>query len=379
MILIAGGGTGGHIYPAIAIAQAIQEINPSCPVAFVGTHQGLEKKIIPREGYKLYFIKAAALNNVGMLAKLLSLLLLPVGILQSIFLILKLKPKVVLGVGGYASGPMMLAAVLMCKKTAVFEPNAHPGLTNRKLARFVNIAFVNFEVTKKFFKNALLFGMPVRKSVEEQLLSKVQKDFSVSAAETSQIQANTKSKINLLVFGGSQGARGINKTILEAVKTDPSWLKDFNVVHQIGATDWAYFDDEYKKFFEQNDYLNAPTPSFQWFEFLYDMPERYQWADFVLCRAGAATISELAAIGKAAILVPFPYAADNHQQKNAEALFEKNAADLILQKDFDAKRFISEIYKLKNNPNRIYEFEKSIKQFHKTGAAQKTAERLLVT
>ncbi|MBK9294583.1 MAG: undecaprenyldiphospho-muramoylpentapeptide beta-N-acetylglucosaminyltransferase [Oligoflexia bacterium] len=357
MILIAGGGTGGHIYPAIAIAQAIKEIRPDINIEFVGTAGGLEKKIIPKEGYKLHLIQAAALNNVSIISKIFALFLLPVGIIQSIFLILKLKPKVILGVGGYASGPMMLAGVLMCKKTAVFESNAFPGLTNRKLAHFVNVAFINFEVTKKFFKNALLLGIPVRKSMELKL--RHEKNFITA-------------KMNLLIFGGSQGARGINKVVLEAVKKDSGWLRDFNVIHQIGATDWEYFDSEYKKIFKA-----GMQASFQWFEFLYDMPERYQWADFVLCRAGAATLSELSAIGKAAILVPFPHAADNHQEKNAQALVERGAAHMVLQKDLSVERFLKEIYDFKNNPQQISQMAQAVKAFHFPDASHKIAEKLV--
>jgi len=356
LVLIAGGGTGGHIYPAVAIAQGILKQDPNASVEFVGTAQGLESKIIPREKFKLHLICAGALNNVSLVTKILSLLLLPLGIIQSIILILKLKPNIIVGVGGYASGPMMLAAVILQRRTAVFEPNSYPGLTNRKLAPFVDLALVNFEVTKKFFKNAKLLGMPVRNGMEISSLKVLPNSHS--------------GKLKVLIFGGSQGARGINRTVLSTVQNNLQSLKDFEIVHQIGATDWAHYDSEYKKINPGN---------IQWFEFLYDMPVRYAWADLVICRAGAATLSELASLGKAAVIIPFPFAADNHQQKNAEALESQGACEMIEQKDFTSEKFIEILKEFDSQREKLTILEHAVIRFHIPNAKENIAKTLLAT
>lgn len=358
-ILIAGGGTGGHIYPAVAVAQKIKKINPNVEVDFVGTVLGLEKKIIPREGFPLYFIKAAALNNVGLFSKIFSLLILPWGIFQSLILILKLKPRVVFGVGGYASGPMMLAAILLRKPTVVFESNAHPGFTNRWLAKFVDHAFVNFEASKLFFKKSEVVGFPVREGMN---LSSEGKRRERGENKLNEV------KFRVLIFGGSQGARGINQIVLAAMKTRDPRLENYEFVHQIGATDWKYYEEEYGR-------LNLRNV--EKFEFLYDMPERYNWADLIVCRAGAATLAELAFCKKAAILIPFPFASDNHQQKNAEALERGHAAKVLIQKDLSVEKFIETLEAFRTQPRLLEEFENNIPAFFKPGAAEKMAQELL--
>ena len=356
-VVIAGGGTGGHIYPAIAVAQALRKLNPQLPVDFVGTKKGLETKIVPRENFPLHFVNVGALNSVGVLTKILTLLILPVAVLQGVLLLLKLQPKIVLGVGGYASGPVMLAGILVRPflklKLTIFEPNAYPGLTNRWLAKTVDESFTNFEVTARFFKNPSVVGIPVREGLNPQA-------------------PTVHGSFRVLIFGGSQGARGINLTVLEAIKKGlansggtPSWLQGVEIVHQIGATDFKQMDVEYKK-------LNAP--GVQWFEFLYDMPERYRWCDMVVCRAGASTLAELAACRKAAVLVPFPFAADNHQKENADALVKGNAALMILQKDFSADKFISVISELRADRRKLKTFEEEIGKFYRPQSAEKIAD-----
>lgn len=359
LIFIAGGGSGGHIYPAIAIAEKIKSNHPGAEVRFIGTRQGLETKIIPREGYPISYISARAMNSLGIKAKMAALFFLILGIFQSVLLIIKYNPSVILGVGGYASGPMMLAAVLLRRNTAVFEPNAYPGLTNRTLAPFVKLAFINFSVTAPVFKNSHLFGFPVREAVEK----------SLSQVKIQNENNPEKNTLNILIFGGSQGARGINRTVFEALSQQPEKFQGLKIVHQIGSTDWNHFDSEYKKL----------KPSFvEHFEFPFDMPLRYAWADLVVCRAGAATLAELACLRKSAVLVPFPHAADNHQQKNAEALVQKGAAKMILQEDFTAERFIQEIQEFKNDPKSFYNLQNNIGSFFIRGAAAKITDQLML-
>jgi UDP-N-acetylglucosamine--N-acetylmuramyl-(pentapeptide) pyrophosphoryl-undecaprenol N-acetylglucosamine transferase len=272
----------------------------------------------------------------------------PLAVLQSIRLILGFRPRVILGVGGYASGPVLFAAKLLGVRIILFEPNAYPGLTNRWLAPFVDKAFVNFDVTRSFFNEADSVGIPIRSGL-------VQKTKAHSRP------------LRILIFGGSQGARGINKTVIEAVKRNGRWLNDVEIVHQTGMHDFHSLDVEYQKVAREN---------IKCLEFLYDMPERYAWADLVICRAGASTLAELAACQKAAVLIPFPHAADNHQQKNAEALVAKNAAVMVVQKDFTPEKLESLVESFLTHPNQLTQLETSISTFYKAQSAEKIAEEL---
>jgi UDP-N-acetylglucosamine--N-acetylmuramyl-(pentapeptide) pyrophosphoryl-undecaprenol N-acetylglucosamine transferase len=348
-IFIAGGGTGGHIYPAIAVAEALKSINPKFQVYFIGTRGGLEIKIVPKEGYPLHFIDIGALNNVGLVRKLMTFIRLPMAILQSIRLIRQFKPRIVLGVGGYASGPVMLAAKILGVPIVLFEPNAQPGLTNRWLASLVQKAFVNFEVTRSTFSNANVVGIPIRTG----LFPKPRQDHR---------------RFRILVFGGSQGARGINTVVLDAVKKGGAWLDEIELVHQIGNRDYHTIDVEYQKLGHEN---------IQCFEFLYDMPDRYAWADLVVCRAGASTLAELAACHKAAVLIPFPHAADNHQQRNAEALVAQKAATMVTQKDFTPEKFIEVVCDFMGHPDKLRTHEENISKFFKSQSAEKIANYLV--
>jgi UDP-N-acetylglucosamine--N-acetylmuramyl-(pentapeptide) pyrophosphoryl-undecaprenol N-acetylglucosamine transferase len=348
-VLIAGGGTGGHIYPAVAVAQALMKIQPELPIAFVGTRKGLETRIIPREGFPLYFVNVGALNSVGLLTKIFTLLLLPLAILQACFLILKSRPRVILGVGGYASGPVMIAGKLLGRRLVLFEPNAYPGLTNRWLGRVIDKAYVNFEVTMKNFRKAEVVGIPIRQGL----------------LPGSRVAGK---KLRVLIFGGSQGARGINTTVLQAVKQGGAWLEQVEIVHQIGSRDFQAVKKEY-------DGLKKSGIEYQ--EFLYDMPQRYSWADLVVCRAGASTLAELAACHKAAVLIPFPHAADNHQLKNAEALADQGGASIILQKDFTPEKFIQTLSDFATAPSKISELENKIARFYRAQSAEKIAASML--
>lgn len=353
--MIAGGGTGGHIYPGIAIAKALQKLDPSVDVQFVGTAQGLETKIVPKENFKLHLIQGGKLNFSGnSLLKLKTLLKLPLGLFQSFALIAKHKPFFVLGVGGYASGPFLLAAALMGKRTAIWEPNAYPGMANRWLARFVNKCFLVFEESKQMLKNSNVhvFGMPVRSEMERKLTSEARKD----------------SKFHLLHYGGSQGSRIIGRTLCAALQTRGEWTRDLKVVHQTGSLDHKDFLERYKGYEELVDIH----------EFIYNMPDYYQWADLVLCRGGASTLNELAAFGLPAVVVPLP-AADGHQEKNAEMLVKANATRMILQKDLTPEALIAEIQKLRQDPQLRETLKANIQKFHRPQAAEAIAKAILET
>lgn len=350
-VVIAGGGSGGHIYPGIAIARAIQKIDPSVEVHFVGTTQGLEGKIVPREGFPLHFIESGKLNVKSPLQRLKTLFKIPLGLWQSIRLLGQLKPLYVIGVGGYASGPFVLAASFIGFNTAVWEPNAMPGMANRILSRFVDKCFVVFGEAKKYLKNSNIIqaGMPVRAEIENAVHSETQ-----------------DSKFHLLAFGGSQGARTLNNCLSDAILSGGDWVRDLAVVHQLGAMDFERVSAKYKE---------APC-EVQPFEFIYDMPKYYQWADIIFCRGGASSIAEAAAFGIIPIIVPLP-AADNHQQKNAESLVAKNAGRMILQKDLTPERLISEVQSLRADKALREEMVRNIKAFYVPQAATVIAKEIL--
>ncbi|KYG67446.1 UDP-N-acetylglucosamine--N-acetylmuramyl-(pentapeptide) pyrophosphoryl-undecaprenol N-acetylglucosamine transferase [Bdellovibrio bacteriovorus] len=350
-IVIAGGGTGGHIYPGIAIARAIQKIDPQIEVHFVGTSRGLESKIVPREGFPLHLIESGQLNVKSPIQKIKTLLKIPKALWQSVQLLGRLKPLYVIGVGGYASGPFVLAASTIGFNTAIWEPNAMPGMANRLLSRFVDKCFVVFGDAKKHLKNdqVLQPGMPVRAEIESAVHEK-----------------HSDEKFHLLAFGGSQGSRVINNALSDAILKGGDWVKDLSVVHQVGSADIQTILAKYQ----------APPCEVKPQEFIYDMPKYYQWADIIVCRGGASSLAEAAAFGIIPIVIPLP-AADDHQQRNAESLVAKNAARMILQKDLTPERLISEIQALRNDKQLREQMVQNIKAFYIPQAATAIAKEIL--
>lgn len=346
-VIIAGGGTGGHVYPALAVAQALQKQKSDLRIYFVGTKQGHESRII--KDFPIFFLPVSGLNQMSLLQKTLTLLKIPFAFLMSIFILLKVRPKYVLGVGGYASGPFVLMAALMGFKTGLFESNAIPGITNRWLSRFVGTCMTLFEESKKYFKNknVILTGFPVRSS----MLASPQR---------------VNGKLKVLVFGGSQGARGINATVSEALTLYKKELAGFEFVHQTGKLDFATISPRYK------DHVNVTC-----LEYLDPIKKYYDWADVVFCRAGASTLSELSVCGKAAVLIPFPFAADNHQQKNAESLVQKQAAQMILQKEFTPEVFKKKVLEFAEHRDVIATYEQNIQRLYKAGAAETIAHLIV--
>lgn len=350
-VVIAGGGTAGHIYPGIAIARAIQKMDPTVEVHFVGTSQGLEAKIVPREGFPLHLIESGKLNVKSPIQKLKTLLKIPYGLWQSARLLMQLKPQYVIGVGGYASGPFVLAASLIGFNTAIWEPNAMPGMANRLLSRWVDKCFVVFSEAKNHLRSdsVIQAGMPVRQEIEDAVH-----------------ESHKDEKFHLLVFGGSQGSRTINYCLSDAVLNGGEWVKDLSVVHQLGKLDFQDVSIRYEK---------APC-DVQVHEFIYDMPKYYKWADIIVSRGGASSIAEAAAFGIIPIVVPLP-AADNHQQKNAESLVAKNAGRMILQKDLTPERLISEVQSLREDKALREQMVRNIKTLYVPQAATAIAKEIL--
>jgi UDP-N-acetylglucosamine--N-acetylmuramyl-(pentapeptide) pyrophosphoryl-undecaprenol N-acetylglucosamine transferase len=315
-VLIAAGGTGGHIYPGIAVAKEIVSRGGN-EVLFVGAHGGLETRIVPENGYAIETISSAGLKSVGLAGKIKGLLILPKSFLDAVRLIRKFKPDVAVGAGGYVSGPVLLMASILRVPTMVMDSNALPGFTNRQLGPFVTKAALAFEEAMPHFgKKGVVIGNPVRKEF-----------FDIGPRPAS-------GEVNLLLFGGSQGARGINNAMIEALPFLEDLKDRLRVVHQTGIHDFETVKAGYQK----AGWTNAHTA-----EYISEMVDRFRDADLVVCRAGATTCAELEAAGRAAIMVPLPTAADDHQRKNAEAMQDAGAARMVLQRDLTGNRLAEEI------------------------------------
>ena len=352
-LIIAGGGTGGHIYPGLAIADAFQKINPYSDISFVGTMAGLESKIITKTKYQIDFIQSGQLNLSGQIfKKIKTLFKIPVGFIQSIFILLKRRPDFVLGVGGYASAPFVFIAAICGFKTAIWEPNALPGMANRILSRFVGKSYLVFKDGEKYLKSKKnhIYGMPLRSEITEGAGS------HVKLAEK---------KFTLLCFGGSQGSFFLNEKLSQFLLNTPDLHSKIRVVHQTGARDFENIKAKYKGLscVEVRDYI-------------YDMPIFLQTADLLFCRGGASTLAEAAAFGVVPIVVPLP-AADNHQQKNAEALVTKNAGYMIIQNQFVDEQFKKIIYSAIENSSTLEEKSKNIKKMSSLTAATDIAQDIL--
>jgi UDP-N-acetylglucosamine--N-acetylmuramyl-(pentapeptide) pyrophosphoryl-undecaprenol N-acetylglucosamine transferase len=352
-IVITGGGTGGHIYPGLAIAQELEELSPGVKVVFVGARGGMEETIFPRYKFPYYLIRIGRLHaSVGRWQQFKTLLLMPFSLLHAVFIFFKVQPDVVLGVGGFASGPFMLIAWLFGAKTYLWEANAYPGLTNRWLAKMADATFVVFEDAKKKLKSKKIIfsGMPVRKSF-----------FS----RTTNPEVN--GKFNLLVFGGSQGARFINEVVLSIFQKNPDLLDRITLVHQIGRRDYTKTKEAYGKLTEKAKIL----------EYIHDMPNELQNADLVICRSGASTVAELVSCNKPAIFIPLPTAADNHQFHNAQAVAQRGGACVLEQKNVTAELLLREIEHFKNNPQKLKDMSVRLKEFDFSQASAIIAHALL--
>lgn len=347
-VLIAAGGTGGHIYPGIAVAKEVSARDAESEVLFVGTARGLEKKIVPENGFQLSLINSAGLKNVGFVGKVKGLSVLPKSFLEARRIIRQFRPHVVVGAGGYVSGPVLLMAAIMGVPTLVMDSNALPGFANRQLARFVERAALTFEEAMPFFgKKGIVTGNPVRSEF-----------FDIPAKE----RAET---FHVLIFGGSQGARAINNAMIDALGKLDSYVDRLTITHQTGEVDFDAIHNAYAV----SNFAGADVRPF-----ISDIFVEFGKADLIICRAGATTCAEVSAAGKAAIMVPFPMAADDHQRKNAEALQNAGAAKMILQQDLSGERLAEEIAELIDSPSKIDEMESAAKKLGRPDAAAATVD-----
>ena len=347
-VILAGGGTGGHVIPALAIAQELRS-RYHAEVLFVGTQRGIETRLVPAAGFQLHLIQVGALNRVDLATRLKTLLDLPRALMESAKLIREFRPDVMIGVGGYASGPAMLTAAMMSVPTIAFEPNVVPGFANRMVAPMVSAAAVHFEATCHFFRNCHVTGVPVR-----------QEFFHVPARSP---MSPKDARPTLLVFGGSQGAHAINQAVLDALPKLMEAVPGIHVIHQTGETDYVPAQEVYLR-----TMISAEVSPF-----IDDMPGAFARADLLVCRSGASTVAEITAAGKPAIFVPLPTAAADHQTQNAATLADGGAARLLPQSELSSDRLVNEIAELLRDRARLAAMAEAARRFAHPDAAARIA------
>jgi len=352
-ILFAGGGTGGHLFPAIAVANEIKSIQADVNILFVGTKKKLESDVVPRAGYEFKsiwisgFSRKLTLKNLSIIVKII------VSVLQSFIICLKFKPQIAIGTGAYVSGPILWAASFLGSKIMLLEQNNYPGLTNRMLANRADEIHLSFESSKKYFRkkdNLFVTGNPIRTSTKlnDKILSK----------EKFGLKPNLNT---ILILGGSLGARNLNLAVVKNM--DRILALGLQIIWQTGK----YYYDEYK-FYNSNNWKIFP--------FIDVMFAAYSAVDLIVARAGATTIAEISSLGLPAIFIPSDNVTDDHQYKNAKALVDENAAELI--RDKEAVNLIYyKIFELLNDRNKLSLFSNNIKKFAKAEAAKVIAERAL--
>ena len=341
--ILAGGGTGGHVIPALAIANQLKN-DYGAEVLFIGTARGIENRLVPAAGYPLQLVRVGALKNVSLLTRAKTAFDLPRAIWDAGRMLNEFAPDVVIGVGGYASGPAMLAAIVKHIPTLAFEPNAVPGFANRIVSPFVSAAAVHLEETSHYFRRSQVTGVPVRQAFFD-------------------IAPKRGGTPTLLVFGGSQGAHAINEAMSRCLPVLQREAPGIHIIHQTGERDY-------------NDALSAyrvMDESAEVFKFIDDMPAAFARADLVVCRSGASTVAEIAAAGKPAVFVPFPRAADDHQRVNAEALARHDAAVVVEESKLEGVWLAETIAALLQDPQRLQRMGQAARQLSHPNAAREIA------
>ncbi|MEP6945233.1 MAG: undecaprenyldiphospho-muramoylpentapeptide beta-N-acetylglucosaminyltransferase [Acidobacteriota bacterium] len=346
-VLIAAGGTGGHIYPGIAVAKEILERDPSSEVLFVGTSRGLETRLVPDNGFQLSLIHSVGLKNVGFAGKMKGLAILPQSFFEARRILREFDPDVVVGAGGYVSGPMLMTARFMRFPTLVMDSNAIPGFTNRRLARFVDRAALTFEEALPYFGGkGVVTGNPVRSEF-----------FDIPSREA-------VPPVRILIFGGSQGARAINKAMVAALPFLTETEIDFRITHQTGEADLEDVRGGYA--------ANALEADIR--AYISNMVEEFERTDLIISRAGATTCAEIAAAGKASIMIPLPTAADDHQRRNAEAMQKHGSVRVLLQSELSGETLAAQLIELISDPEKIAAMGSAARTLGRPDAATATVD-----
>ncbi len=351
-VLIAGGGTGGHLFPGVAIAEELRARHPDAVVRFVGTRRGIEARVLPDLGWDLELIEVSGLKTVGVLGAIRGLLRLPGALWQARKAVKRFAPDAVIGVGGYASGPVVLMARLAGISTAICEQNSIPGLTNKILARVARTAFLSFDESRRYFpaRKVVMSGNPVRRDLRAKLLAPGERVEAVG-------------RVHVLVCGGSQGAVAVNDVASRAL-IELAATESLAVIHQTGEKDLAATRDRYA----------AAGVTADCHAFIKDMASAYHAADLVIGRAGATTVAELAIAGKPAVFIPYPFAADNHQEINAREMATRGAALVFRQSELTPQALAAALRPLIEDPVRRAEMGQAMKSLARPDAASRIVE-----
>lgn len=359
-IILSGGGTGGHIYPALAIASEIKRRNPAVELLYVGTQRGLESKIVPPSGIPFKTIDISGIDRSSMLKAGKALIKFPFSFFQARDIIKNFKPDIIVGTGGYVSYPIVLAGTFMDVKTLIHEQNAIPGLANRNLARRVDCVLLTFEEARKYLeaKCIKLTGLPVRQEI-----------LAIDRAKAK--SGGGEDKFTLLAFGGSLGATSINQAMLQLVERYRN--EEMRIIWITGQAGY----EEMKEALEKKFYIKSLICTINMVPYMNNIEEALAVADLVICRAGASTVCELEVLGLPAILVPYPYAAENHQEKNARALVDKNAAEMVIDEFLDGDTLYKKVEELRNNNQKLQEMGQNMLKEAKPHALQDITDEIL--
>jgi UDP-N-acetylglucosamine--N-acetylmuramyl-(pentapeptide) pyrophosphoryl-undecaprenol N-acetylglucosamine transferase len=349
-VLIAGGGTGGHLFPGIAIAETFMAQDPENQVRFISTRRALDQDVLAVRGFPSQTIEAEGIKGRGMAGQMKALLKLPRALSQACRILREFQPHLVIGVGGYVSGPVVLAGRLKRIPTAIQEQNSIPGLTNRLLALLVDRIYYSFEKSREYFpsRKSLWTGNPVRRELKRVL----------------EEPSNPQAPLTILVLGGSLGAHRLNQLVTEALDFLEELKKDLSFIHQTGTKDEDWVRQAYlEKGFQHQ--VRA---------FISDMIWAYSRADMLICRSGATTLAEVTALGKASFLIPFPFATNNHQEENARSLVQQGAAEMIPEKELTGARLAAVIHRWRNDPQLRAQLAAQAKTLGRWEAAEEIVE-----
>ena len=364
-LVIAGGGTGGHLFPGIAVAEEFLSRDPANEVLFVGTERGIEARVLPRLGFRVEFIAAAGIRGKGGFSQVKAMAMLLYGYAQSRRILKEFRPDRVLGVGGYASGPVVLAARGMQIRRFIHEQNAIPGMTNKILARFAEEVFISLDESRNFFPKgkALLTGNPVRREIlaTAEVQNPPQPPFDKGGSPTG------RGDFRLLIFGGSAGAHSVNQAVMAALPFLAGFRERLAITHQTGENDCASVREAYRR----EGFAAEVVP------FIDDMAGAYRDASLVVCRAGATTIAEVTACGKACIFIPYPHAVDDHQRRNAEALLKKGAGFMLLERELSGESLARMIGELIAEPEKIEAAGQHARELARLDAARVIVDEMI--
>lgn len=345
--VITGGGTGGHVFPALAVARVLR--GRGHKLLFIGTREGMEARLVPDAGFEIEFIRIGGFNRVGVRKQLQTAVQIPISLAMAARLLGRFRPQAVFSMGGYVAGPVMLASLARRTPLIVMEPNAIPGLANRRLGRRVYRALLGFDSTSKWFPpgKSEVTGLPVR-------------------PEFFAVQPKRAGSFTVLITGGSRGARTLNRASRESWKLFREAGTPIRIVHQTGAAEHQALAQEFSTAGLDGEVV----------PFIRDMPQAFAESDLVIGRSGAGAVTEIAAAGMPSVLVPFPFAADDHQRRNAEILANAGAARIALDADMTGERLFREVEALRENPATLDGMRARVRQFAKPGAAERAADVL---